>query len=101
MRHQEFSRETQALLKSVHAEGFNISMLINTYRKRSRLSPEIPEEVVRAICLEYLKRKPANGFPYFLRVLKSQTEKYFAEQNIKQGQRDKNATWKVKIKLEM
>ena len=61
-------------IKQVHKKGFNISLMINTYKKRQRARKstyEVPEEVYIEVCKEYFKRGEEidKGFPYFMKVL--------------------------------
>jgi len=88
-------------IKQVHDRGFNISMMINTYKKKQAdrgATYIVPDEVYISVCEEYIKRgdEVRQGFPYFMRVLveksrescagRSQEYQRFGEmaQNIKQ-----------------
>ena len=80
--------ETIALLNQVKARGINTFALLAIYRKRSKLQPEIPDEVLQKMCHVYLQTdKVDHSFPYFLRVLQSETEKYFSNKNEQEGKR--------------
>ena len=73
-------------IKAVHRKGFNISMMINTFKKKQRemkSTREIPDSILREVCLEYLKRgdQVKNGFPYFMKVLNMKIDEYQANLN--------------------
>ena len=63
-------------IKEIHSKGFNISMMINQFRKESKLSIEIPEEVILNVCNSFDKYKPIKPYPYFKKVLKGECEKH-------------------------
>lgn len=87
------SQKTRELLKEVHHKGLNIYMMLGLFKKRSKLKPEIPEEVIDNVCGHYLNNKKTieKDFPYFLAVLKSESSKYFAERNQKDHSEIKNS----------
>jgi len=73
----------EELKKAVHKKGFNISMMINTFKKRQRAlksTREIPDAVLCEVCLEYLKRGDhiRKEFPYFMRILNSKMDEFQA-----------------------
>ena len=50
----------EQLKKEVHAKGFNVSMMINLYKKKrveQKATGIVPDEIYCAVCLEYLKEK--------------------------------------------
>ena len=59
--------------KLVHAEGFNISMMINKFKKEqaaAKATTEIPDDVYIEVCKEFIKRPPARSpWAYFMKVL--------------------------------
>ena len=66
---------------AVHKKGFNISMMINTFKKKQRemkSTREIPESVLCEVCKEYLMRGDSvrSGFPYFMKVLNMKMDDY-------------------------
>lgn len=77
--------ELDLLRKEVHATGFNISMMINLYKKRQfqrKSTIVLPDEVYCAVCREYLKdRIVRKDFPYFMIVLVKKAEEYCAKFN--------------------
>lgn len=79
--------ETEAMLKSLKDQGINLWPMLHVFKRRSKLSVEIPDEVVQAVCIEYKKRGHIvkSGFPYFLTVLKRKSKEYFANQNVIEG----------------
>ena len=84
----KYTDKTKALLKAVYEKKFNIYAMLNLFKKRSKLKPEIPESVIQEVCLQYLSMSADvdNTFPYFLKVLKMKTAEYFANQNIREHQ---------------
>lgn len=88
---KEYGEITKILMSEVYRKGLNIHLMLNLFRKRSKLKPEIPEKVIQEVCREFLyNEKAIRSFPYFLIVLKEKSNKYFAEENIKMniGKRD-------------
>lgn len=87
----EASPELRSATNKVFKKGFNIYQLINKYKKDSKLRVEIPEGVIIGVCEQYLKNgnNIRKDYPWFLRVLKVETEKHFAEQNIEENERYK------------
>lgn len=81
------NEQVELCLKTVTKLGFPIYALIGRYRKVSRLKPEIPCEVIIRVCNQYVKYKDSihNQWPWFLRVLKAETEQYMAEQNVRES----------------
>ena len=80
-----YSREVILLMTEVKKEGLNIWAMLGLFKRRSKLKPDIPDEVIKKVCLQYLhyKEKIDNSFPYFLQVLKRESEQYFARENIR------------------
>jgi len=76
-------KTNKELLAEVKKKGINIYMLLNLYKKRSKLRVDIPEEVIHSLCTAYLEndRPIRSDFPYFLQMLKKKTEEYFSKQN--------------------
>ena len=83
----------QTLIKEVHLKGFNISAMINLFKKRQReagSTREVPEEVYVEVCLEYLKdRNIKKDFPYFLKVLNLKADHYHAKQLQEEAEKNK------------
>lgn len=79
--------ETEQMMQRLKDSGFNVWAMIGIFKRRSKLSPAIPDEVIQDVCLEYFKRsdKIKSGFPYFLTVLKSKSEAYFSNKNVIEG----------------
>ena len=67
-------------------------MMVNFFRKKSKLSQPIPEPVIDKVCEEYYKRMDSidKTFPYFLKVLEQKTREYFSEKNQLEGKINKN-----------
>lgn len=72
-------------------QGFNIYALLGRFKKESKLKPDIPDEVVMAICNEHVKYKDQikNQWPWFLKVLTMKSHEYFANQNIREHEENK------------
>ena len=88
----KYSANAEILLKQVKDHGFNIYAMLGLFKKRSKLAPKIPDEVIEAVCREYLTRGHLiqNTFPYFLTVLTRKSREYFAAKNIKEHRQAKN-----------
>lgn len=83
------------LLKlEVHKKGFNISMMINLFKKKQRDRKalyDVPDEVLCAVCSYYLLKHDtiSHDFPYFLRVLEAKSQDYRANQTRKEAKDNK------------
>jgi len=91
------------LIKQVHAEGFNISVMINLFKKREREHRArriVPNEVYCAVCLEYLKRHEAinKSFPYFMKVLNMKADQHIGKQVDKDAKDSKFGGYSESIK---
>jgi hypothetical protein len=73
-------------MKEVMALGLPIYALIGRYRKLSKLAPKIPDEVILRVCGQFTAQRGhiVSPWPWFLRVLQSETEKYMANRNIQE-----------------
>lgn len=98
-----YKESTLDLMDQVNKTGFNIFAMIHLFRKKSKINCEIPEPVIKSVCLEYFKRqeKVNKTFPYFLMVLKEQTCRYLAQKNIAEHQRIKNEPLAIKDIFEL
>ena len=85
-------------MKRTAANGLNIWALLGMFKKRTKLRYAVPEEVIVAVCQDYLSRGTGieSPFVYFLRVLKSKSEQYFSRQNEREGQRYKDEPLAIK-----
>lgn len=97
----KFSDKTLEMLRIVKAEGFNVWAMLHIFKRRSKLKPDIPDEVVQMICAEYLKKKGAvrADFPYFLEVLKRKSADYFAKKEIEEHEKIKKEPVRLKISI--
>ena len=79
----QYSQETRDKLEETKGRGINLYALIHIYRSRSKISPTIPEEVINNLTRAYLQTdaKLDHSFPYFIKVLQRETEKYFSKKN--------------------
>ena len=91
MKTQTYLPETESLLSEVKAKGFNVWAMLGLFKRRSKLREPIPDEVIQAVCLEYLERHDEinQSFPYFLVVLERKSKEYFGRQSEAEGQRYK------------
>jgi len=74
--------------KLVHDQGFNISMMINKFKKNQRerkATYSVPDEVFIEVCKEYLNRgsKVDKSWPYFMKILVLKAHEDQANQNIR------------------
>lgn len=72
--------------KTVCDSGMNIYCLIGHYRKRSKYTGQIPDDVIINVCNQYLNpHKPIlNQWAWFVAALHRATQDYFHQQNKKQ-----------------
>ena len=81
------------LKKEVHKSGFNISRMINRFKKDQRKRKaiyEIPDEVLENVCREVLiGRHVTDPYPYFMKVLHLKSHEYFANKNITDNNKNK------------
>lgn len=72
--------------KMVCDSGMNIYCLIGHYRKRSKYTGQIPDDVIINVCNQYLNpHKPIlNQWAWFVAALHRATQDYFHAQNKKQ-----------------
>ncbi len=96
-----YSAETELLIANCKEQGFNLWPMLAIYKKRSKLKPEIPDKVIQAVCVEYLKRAGSlrADFPYFLEVLKRKSQEYFAAQQIYEHAKIKKEPVRLKITI--
>jgi len=79
--------------KLVHDQGFNISRMINRFKKTQRERKAlytVPDEVYIEVCKEYLKRSPAvtDSWPYFMKVLVLKAHEDNANRNIRESNKN-------------
>ena len=84
----------------VYKEGFNIYAFKNKLKKQMRwsLKTEFPDEVIVGVCNQFLKTKPIirNHWSWFIRVMRLESDKYFASKHIQEHQRMKHTTPSLK-----
>jgi len=73
-----FEQATIDRLNEIKRQGFNLYTLINMFYRRTKLRLNIPDAVVMRVCDSFEKYKPKEPFPYFMRVLKAESEQHFA-----------------------
>jgi hypothetical protein len=88
----KYKEEVCHKIKQVYTLGLNIYMLLNKFKKDSRLNPEIPEEVIEKVCDRYLQTRGyiRKDYPYFLKVLYMESSAYFSRQNAKKADQSVN-----------
>jgi hypothetical protein len=88
------NEEVKKALDKVFKTGFNIYKLINKARKQLKWTKDqnFPDKVILGVCAEYHKDKDKikDPFPWFMVVLRKESETYFAEKNIAEHQKIKN-----------
>lgn len=96
-----YNETTELLLAECKEQGFNIWPMIAIFKRRSKLSPEIPDEVIQEVCKEYMNRKGQirADFPYFLMVLKRKSSDYFARQRIREHEAIKKEPIQLSITI--
>lgn len=93
--------ETEIMIDKVKEKGISIWAMLAIFKKRSKLAPSIPDEVIQEVCKEYLKRTGTirADFPYFLEVLKRKSQQYFAQKNIRENDQIKKEPVRLKITI--
>ena len=80
------------LLESVYSSGLNIYQCLNRLKKQLGFAKDFhfPPEVVAKVCHQYLKDKKTirSSWAWFIKVFARESEKYHAEQNIKENNKD-------------
>lgn len=96
-----YTEETETLMEVVKKRGLNIWAMLAIFKRRSKLAPKIPDEVIQEICKEYLKRTGTirSDFPYFLMVLQRKSRDYFARKNKEEHAIIKKEPVKLKITI--
>jgi len=76
--------EVKQAMDEVYRSGFNIYALVGKVKKRLRWDSKrkFPDKVILRVCAEYKTCKPAikEHWPWFVKVLKAQSEAYYAEE---------------------
>ncbi len=89
-------------IKRVHAEGLNMSALINRLKKKMGWKPEdhFPEEVLIKVCDQYFKQKTIIKKPWawFIRVIEAECGIYYAQKNREEGEKFKKAPVALSLK---
>ena len=87
------NEEVKKALDGVFKSGFNIYKLINKAKKQLKWTKEqhFPDEVILGVCAAYHKEKDKikEPFPWFMVVLRKESEAYFAARNIAEHQKIK------------
>jgi hypothetical protein len=98
---EEKKEQAKKLMAEVYADGFNIYRCLNRLKKEIKLVPDFPPDAIIWTCQEYLRTKPAirNHYPWFIRVFRANSERYFSEQHCKESEtRDKRGGFSQSIK---
>ena len=79
------------LMAEVYKDDFNIYKCLNRVKKEMKSRVDFPPEAIIWTCEAYLKDKPAvhNHYPWFVRVLKQSSGRYFSENHVKESQKYK------------
>ena len=75
------SIDNRELKRVVYKKGFNIYMLLNQYKKETNHT--LPEEVIQAVCISYLRCKDqvAKQYPWFVTAVKEELRKFYAKKS--------------------
>ncbi len=83
------------LLNRVNKSGFPIYTMISRVKKQLKWDKkrDFPDEVLIGVCNSYIKYNGDidNKYAWFVKVLKAESDKYHAAENIAEGNRFKNA----------
>jgi len=96
--------ELDLLRKAVHEKGFNISVLINKFKKTQverKALYQVPESVFCDVCKEYLKNgdRIDKSYPYFMKVLVMKAQESCANAQIKEHAKFKKEPARLKITI--
>lgn len=86
---QEYSKEFIEKARIAKERGLNIYALLNRFYAISRLREPLPEAVLLNVLSEFENRVVRDPWPYFVKVLKSESEKYFSVRNEEEGKKFK------------
>ena len=91
---------TKKLMKQVYDDGFNIYQCLNRVKKRLQRKSDFPAEAIMWTCEAYLQQKPKvrNHWTWFIRVFTANSERYFAEQQVAEGEKYKKEPMAQSIK---
>lgn len=84
---EQQKKDLALLYTKFNSQGFNIFTFMARVRKQKGYFP--PVEAILKIGTTALKTKPTNLWAYFTVALKKEFPKYFADLNIKEGERFK------------
>ena len=91
---EQLTEQAENALSIIYQSGFNIYQLINRFKKQIGWPKHvnIPAEVIIKVCEQYLMDHLTikAQYPWFLRVLESETRQWQARQNIKEHEDIKN-----------
>ena len=91
------------LKKQVHTKGFNISMMINRFKKEQRNKKStavVPDSVYEYVCLSFLSTSPKDkAWAYFMKVLVMKFKEHMANSNVKQHKKYKSEPTRLKITI--
>ena len=89
-------RTFEELKKDIHKKGFNISMMLNKFKKMQKERKalyEIPEEVFYKTCFEIERRleisEIENPWPYFMTILTRKSYEYFAGKSREEAEKSR------------
>ena len=87
MNEEETKQLASKLMKEVYSDGFNIYQCLNRLKKKLKLRVDFPPQAIIWTCEEYLrtKSKVQSHYPWFVRVFKASSERYFSEQHVKES----------------
>jgi len=90
------------ILASVYSSGFNIYQCINRLKKQLGFAKDFkfPEEVIIKVCMQYAKdrKQVRNQWSWFIKVFAQESEKYYAEENIRVNDASKGLSMCQKVR---
>jgi len=92
---------TKALMRMLLKRNINIYQLINKFKKDAKWGDkDLPEEVVQRVCRVGLEKDSIESpYPWFLKVLKMETGKYFANKNIEESKNFRGGDYSLLKKI--
>jgi hypothetical protein len=82
------SEQVKKAMAEVYADGFNIYRCLNRLKKDMKLSVDFPPDAIIWTCEAYKQQKPKvrEHYPWFVRVFRANSERYFSEQHCRESE---------------
>lgn len=97
---EEKTELVKKLMGEVYQDGFNIYKCLNKLKKQLKLTEDFPQDAIIWTCEAYLRDKPKvrDHYPWFVRVFKASSEKFFSTKHEAEGKKHKKAPIPQSIK---